>query len=147
MRIKCQHGYFKFFEDEPGEISKFNSLYDFGLVAKNDYYTFPFLVDAPEYSFILKPYLGIPAIANFAGEPWEVMEENKLVYDFDLGLVKPILSVIKKAELTDAGNYFVANGLLAPGSFNIRGKRVVEYSAWLSWSTFKFKYTEVIYED
>ncbi len=146
MRIKCQHGYFKFFEDAPGEISRFASIYGFELEPKDDYYTFSFLLDAPEYSFIGKPYLGLPAIKKFAGHPWEVMRENNFIYDFTLDMMRLIQTVILKSDLKEAGNYFVSSGLLMPGSFRDDGKRVKEYTAWMIWSTSKFKYSEVVFE-
>lgn len=146
MRIRCLHGYFIFDELKAGQISQFMSLFGFAISAVDNYYTFDFLKAAPEYSITAKPYLGVPAVATFEGSPWEIMRANGLVYDFDLDLVKPILAVTTLFQIETAANYFVSDGLILPGSVTADGSRVRDYSAWLSFDSMKFKYSEVSYE-
>lgn len=147
MKIKCIHGYFIFEETEVGQIARFNSIFGLGVVPNDDHYTFPFLVDAPEHSFDGSTYLGAAATETFAGKPWEVMRTNELIYDFNSGSVKQISSVSTKANLVETGFYFTSSGLLMPGSFRDDGKRVTDYTAWFIFSSMKFRYTEVVYED
>jgi len=145
MRIKCLHGYFIFEESQAGDVSRFMSLYGLSLVPKDNYYTFPLLELAPSYSFVGEDYLGVPATKLYEGLPWEVFKANKLVYDFRAGKVKPIASVATVLDLVQAANYSVSSGLILPGSITDDGSRVTDYSAWLLWDSFRFKYTEVIY--
>lgn len=145
MRIKCLHGYFKFYETGAGQISHFMSRYGFSIVPKDDYFTFEALESAPEHSILTNPYLDAVATATFEGKPWEVMEENGLVYNFSTGLVVPILTITKVVEIQRAANYFLSNGLILPGSLTVEGSRVKDYSAWFSHETYKFRYSEVTY--
>lgn len=147
MKIKCLHGYFIFEEVKVGQISEFMSLTGLELVPVDNYFTFSFLSDAPQYSILLSPYLGIPAIKTFEGKPWEVMRENKLVYNFNLGLVVPLLSVVNLISVQAAQHYYMSDGLIMPGSLTDRGKRVTDYSAWFSIDSMRYKYTEITYAD
>lgn len=146
MQVKCQHGFFKFFEQRVGEIAKFSSLTEFELVPENDYFTFDFISDAPKYALIGGEYLGAQVTKTFEGEPWEIFEENKLVFDFSQDLVLPILSVVKSVELFASDNYYISNGLILPGSVTDDGQRVTDYSAYFYFDSMKFKYTEVQFE-
>lgn len=146
MRIKCLHGYFIFTETKVGQVSNFMARYDLDLVPKDDYFTFSALEDAPSYSLIGLPYLGVPAIANYEGRPWEVMRANGFVYSFALGLVVPIESVSQLVGVRAAGNRFVSPGLILPGSVTDDGSRVTDYAAWFSRDTLRFNYSEVEFE-
>jgi hypothetical protein len=145
MRIKCLHGYFIFEEMESGDASLFSSTLGLDLVQKDNYYTFPLLADAGEYSLANKIYLG-DAVANVThqGKPWEVMEENELVYDFTRGTVRRISTITEWADIANAGNYYVSSGLILPGSITDGGLRVKEYTAWLLWDSMQFRYSEII---
>ncbi len=143
IKIKCLHGYFIFEELESGHLSKFASLFGLAISMSGNHYTFDFLVDAPKYSILGKPYLGVPATATYEGEPWEVMKENNLIFDFTKGLVVPLLSVIRLAQVSQSNNYYVSPGLILPGSIKEDGSRVRNYSAWYSFQAMKFKYAEV----
>lgn len=145
MKVRCDHGYFFFEEERAGELSRFASVYGFELVAKDTYYTFAALMEAPDFSLTAVPYLGVPALKVYAGKPWEVMRENGLVYNFTLGRVVPIQSVTSRAVVQNAGLYRIADGLLLPGSIGDGGLRVTEYTAHLVWDSSKFRYTEVNY--
>ncbi len=145
MTIKCLHGYFMFDETKIGQISDYLSFYGLPLVKKDTYYTFETLKDAPRYSIKGGFYLGAICTKTFEGEPWEVMRENGLVYNFILDKVVPIASVTQRPNINQAANYFFSDGLLLPGSVRNDGKRVKDYTAGYSFASIKYKYSEVVY--
>lgn len=144
MRIKCIHGYFIFQELRIGQVSDFMARFGLDLVPVGDYYTFADLEETPRHSLKGKELLGNVAIKNYEGEPWEILEQNGLVYDFDKGLVVPISSISVRTKVEQAGNRFVSPGLILPGSIT-DGGRVKDYSAWYSRDTLRFLYSEVAY--
>ncbi len=143
MRIKCLHGYFIIEEIGQGQISDFMSQYDLELVPKDNYFTFPSLLEAPKYSLAGGTYLGAAATETFEGEPWEVMRENDLVYDFINDEVVSILTILKTVTLQSTGRFYLTNGLILPGSLTDDGLRVTDYAAWYSKGDQMFKYSEV----
>lgn len=143
MRAKCLHGYFKFTETTVGQISDYMNLTGLSLVPKKDYYTFEFLEDAPEYSIAGKMILGFPAVRTFEGAPWEVFEANRLVYNFNLDMLQPILSVAQNVTISRGVNRYVANGLILPGSVTPDGEKVTGYDAWFSRQRNSWLYSEV----
>lgn len=145
MRVRCLHGYFIFDEMRQGQISDFMNLTGLSLVSKDNYYTFEGLEDAPEYSLLGKNYLNLPAVALYEGKPWEVFEANEFVFDFTTGLLVPIVSITRLIEIKQAGNLFVTNGLIQPGSLTKEGKRVKDYAAWFSRDRLTWHYSEVTY--
>ena len=145
MRVRCLHGYFIFNEMRQGQISDFMNLTGLSLVSKDNYYTFEGLEDAPEYSLVGKTLLNLPAIALFEGKPWEVFEANEMVFDFTTGLLVPITSIARIVEIKQAGNMFVSNGLIQPGSLTADGKRVKDYAAWFSRDRLTWHYSEIAY--
>lgn len=151
MKIRCLHGYFIFEETRPSQVSDFMRYTGLELVPKGPYFTFSDLVDAPEYSILGKPIeIGptpLPAIKTFSGLPWEVLEENNMVYDFQLGLLRPILSMTRVVSIGNGGNRYLADGLILPGSLTEGGQRVMNYAAWFSRETQRFMYTEVSYAE
>lgn len=142
MRFKCVHGYFFIDEFKSGDISKFASKFELEIVPKDWYYTFAFLEDAPNYSIAGGEYLGAAATVTFSGEPWDVMRENGLVYDFSAGLLKPLATVVQKADINTGANYYLSDGLIMPGSLTDGGLRVKDYTAW-HLSGDRFKYTNI----
>ncbi len=147
MKIKCLHGYFIFEELAPGQVSKFMSIFGLSLVPKENYFTFSDLEDAPDFSLLGLPYLEAVTTKTFAGKPWEIFEANGFVYNYDLGLVVPILSVVQRVSIFNAGTHFLSDGLVLPGSLTDEGKRVKDYAAWFSSGHMRFKYSEVTYVD
>lgn len=145
MRVRCIHGYFIFDEMRQGQISDFMNLTGLSLVPKDNYYTFEGLEDAPEYSLLGKTYLNLPAVALYEGKPWEVFEANEFVFDFTTGLLVPIVSITRLVEIKQAGNLFVTNGLIQPGSLTVEGKRVKDYAAWFSRDRLTWHYSEVAF--
>lgn len=145
MRIKCLHGYFIFEEDFIGEVSKFITRYGIPIVQKDDQYVFEFLENAPDYSIKGAPFLGTVATETFEGKPWEVMEANGFVFNFNTGLISPIASITQKTTIQRAGNYFVADGLILPGSVLSSGSKIKSYFGWFSFDTLSFRYSGVQY--
>jgi hypothetical protein len=143
MKIKCQHGFFLFEERSPGDVSQFISLFGFDIVPYKEKFTFDFLSTAKDYSILGNTYLGALATKTFEGEPYEIMAENDLIYDFNKNLVVNIFTVSQQIRLLKSGSLFISDGLLLPGSFNETGKRVIDFSGWFSFDNFKFKYSEV----
>lgn len=145
MKIKCLHGYFIFTETRLGQVSDFMSRFGQELLPKDDFYTFADLIEAPDFSLTGLSFLDFPAIATFAGKPWEVFEANECVYDFSTGLIVPIDSITQTVRIQAAGNRLISNGLIIPGSLTDEGERIKEYSAWFSRDTQRFQYSEVTY--
>jgi hypothetical protein len=141
MRIDCLHGYYKFQETQAGELSQFANLFGLELERSGDHFTFSDLVDAPTYSLPGGTFLGCPTLFTMEGPPWEVMRKNKLVYDFQKGLVVPSLAILTVCSLDQAGFSFVTNGMILGGSVTEDGSRVTDYAAFYNQS--KFRYSEV----
>jgi hypothetical protein len=146
MRIDCLHGYFKFTEARAGQLSRFMSIFDVELERSGDHFTFSDLVDAPDYSLVGGTFLGAPTITAFEGDPWDVMRENLLTYDFNLGLVIPIAAVLQRAALQSAANFYMAQGMIVAGALMDDGSRVTDYSAHFSFDLLNFRYSEVAFE-
>lgn len=145
MKLECKHGYFMFSESKSGQISDWMSSTGATLVSVDNYYTFEALELAKKYSIATSPYLGVPAIETFEGEIWEVFEENGFVYNLSTGLVVPISTVVQKISLKVAGNKFISNGLILPGSITDDGSRVKGYSAWYSRDRLTWNYSRIDY--
>lgn len=149
MKIKCLHGYFIFEETKVAQISDFMRYTDLEIIPVQNHFTFADLELAPEFSIKGKPIeIGtapLPAKVDFAGEPWEVMEANGMVYNFVTQLLQPIQSVTNIVSIDDGGNRFISPGLILPGSLTAEGKRVKDYAAWFSRDTQRFLYTAVAY--
>lgn len=146
MRIKCLHGYFIFEESESGQISRYMSMTGLSIVPKNNHYTFESLQAAKKYSIKGNQYLGALATKTFEGEPWEVMRQNGLAYNFNTGLVVPINSITQAIKIATGVNYMLSNGLILPGSLTDGGNRVKEYSAWYLFNSAQYRFSEVVYE-
>lgn len=145
MKVKCLHGYFIFEETRPGQAAELNSIFGLNLKPKNNYFTFETLVNVPAYTLVGSDFLGVPALETFEGKPWEIMEQNGLIYDFSFDLIKPITAVTAKAKFTNAGFYLISQGLIVPGAITDNGSRVKSYSAWFFKDTMTFRYSEVTY--
>lgn len=142
MKIRCIHGYFMFEELEVGQVSTFMGLFGVELVALKNYFTFKKLQNAKAYSIIGGTYLGVPATKTFEGKPWELMRENKLVYHFNSDLVVPIDTILDAADVQATNSYFVARGLIIPGSV-LNGVRVKSYTGFYLFDQGKFQYSEI----
>lgn len=145
MKLKCLHGFFIFEETKVGQVSDFMSLTGLTLVPWRNAFTFEDIVDAPDYSIVGQDLLGAPATVTYEGEPWEVFEENGLVYNFNTGLMVPIVSVTQTTTLYTSGNRFVSPGLILPGSRVQNTGQIRDYSAFYSRDTQRWLYSEVTY--
>jgi hypothetical protein len=143
MKIKCVHGYFFFEESAPGELSRFVSRFGLNLESSDDHVTFTKLVDAPSHSIKNAKYFEATAIKNFEGKPWEVLRANGLVYNFQTDTIVTLSSIGEVVSLKQGSNYFLANGLILPGSLTDEGDRVTDYVAWYSFADASFRYSEV----
>lgn len=146
MRINCVHGYFIFDAQKSGDLSRFVSLYGFEIERSGNLFTFADLVDAPEYSIQGGLYLGAPATKTFQGHPWDVMKENNLVYNFVLGKVVPMVSIVQPISVKTGMNWFLSPGMILPGSVTEDGKRVRDYAAHYNPDASQFRYSEIDYE-
>lgn len=129
----------------PGQVSDFMRLTGLSLVRFRDSYTFEAIAEAPDYSIAGKQILGNVALETFEGEPWEVFEANGLIYNFNTGLVVPIQSIVQQVSIRLAGNRYVSDGFILPGSLTAEGDRVTDYLAWFSRDTLRWTYSEVDY--
>ena len=145
LKIQCTHGYFKFEETEAGQISRFMSQFDLEIERSGDHFTFAALADAPDYALLGGTYLGAPVTQTIEGAPWEIFRANRLVYNFSLGIVQPIDLILKAVSLERSGFFFLAPGMILPGSVTEDGSRVTDYSATFEGSK-RFKYSEVDFE-
>lgn len=144
LRIDCVHGYFKLTEEKAGQAGRFLSYFQ-GLELEwvDDYFTFSQLKDAPDYSLQGGTFLGAATPETFEGPPWEVMRANRLVYDFDRGLVVSLDSVSSFVTITQSGAIYLVRGLILPGSITEDGSRVTDYSARYSFESGKFQYSRI----
>lgn len=145
MKIKCLHGYFIFEEERIGEVSRFISRFGIPIVQKDDQFTFEALENAPDYSIKGAPFMGTVATKTFEGRPWEVFEANGFVFNFNTGLISPIAQITQSMKLSVAGNYFVGDGLILPGSVLSSGSKIKSYFGWFSFDTMAFRYSGVEY--
>lgn len=145
MKLKCYHGYFIFKESRIGEVTDYTKLTGLSILPKDDYFTFEKLLSVDDYSLKGKPIVDMPAIKTFSGKPWEVMEANGFVFDFSLGVVVPIDSITTETTLSQTNNAFLSPGLILPGSLLRSGQRVKGYSAFFSFNTLTWRYSEVDY--
>lgn len=128
MKVLCRHGHFAFYPDKASDIADFSSYYKVTLKRERDYYTFSGLFGADDYSLLGKPYLNLPAIVTYSGEPWEIMRENNFVYHLITGIIVPKLTVVSIVNFSYVGSYFqVAAPLVQPGSRNLLGRQILSY--------------------
>jgi hypothetical protein len=146
MRVLCRHGHFAFYPESENDVGTFNNIFDESLTRVNDFYTFSLLKDALKYSLKGKPYLGIPALVDFEGEPWEVMRENGFVYNIALKQLVPKESITIVIDPPIVGFFWLAaTPLIQPGSRNFTGNPILSYDAQFAFKTQSLKVFEVQY--
>lgn len=143
MKIDCLKGFFLFRELKVGQVSDFMRWSGLDLVKVGDYYTFAELETVPEYSITGNPLLNLIAIKTYEGTPWDIFEQNAVCFNFLTGLLVPFASVVQSVKLSQAGNYYISNGLIVPGSILPNGKKILSYSGYFSRDTLNFYYSEV----
>lgn len=146
MRVLCRHGHFAFYPVDADEVGRFTTYFGIELEQDRDFYTFPKLAGAPGYSLRVLPYLGTPATATYAGEPWEVMRENGFVYSLQTKLLVPKLSIVSVVDFPQTGYFFKVNGFVQPGSRTILGRQVLGYDGEFVQSTFQLRISRLSYE-
>lgn len=144
MRILCRHGHFSFYPRDAEDISRFCDMFDEELIRVDDFYTFSFLEDVPNYSLLGKTFLGLPATVTFEGLPWDVMKENGYVYNLALKTLVPKVSIVSVIRLELVDNFWtVDNPIIQPGSLNPVGQRIMSYDARYYRETSQLKISEV----
>lgn len=147
MRIVCRHGHFAFYPRKASDIQKFAESFDVELEREEDYFTFAGLIGAKDYSLQGLPYLGVPATKTFQGKPWDVMKENALVYNVQLSLLVPKVSVVGIVDITQKGFFYVCNvPLLQAGARTILGRQILSYSGEFHEDKFYLRILEFSYE-
>lgn len=135
MRVICNHGFVKFYPQQPEDLVRFKRKLGIDLYSERDYFTFEALLDLPRFSIAAMPYEGVPAIKTFEGrDASDVMRENRLVYSMELETIIPVDAVIAVTDLAQSLNYAIISGpFLEPGA-RLSGtvQRVVSYNGWLS---------------
>jgi len=116
------------------------------LIAQDDYYTFLLLKDAPNYSLLGKSYLGMTAVKTYADQPWNVMEQNQMVYDFTLKMMQNINTIFTPVKILRAKAYYYTKGLILPGSIDITSnQKITGYQCDFEFDSGEFSYSEVYY--
>lgn len=146
LKINCLHGFYIFEESEPGQISRFVTLFGLSLAKWRHAFTFEALAEAPEFAISGQSYLGAAVLNTHAGEPWQIMKANGLIYNFGSGelMQKALIKTI--ADLDQSGPYFVSSGLILPGSLLKDGRKIHSYNAHFSFNTLRFRYSGVDYD-
>jgi len=143
MKIECNNGFFIFTELKVGQVSDFMRYSGLELVKWRNAYTLSGLEEIKEYSIAGTPLLNLVANTTYQGEPWEIFDQNGIVFNFLTGLAVPFLSITQSIKLSIAGNKYISNGLILPGSLTPEGKRIKSYSGYFSRDTLNFNYSEV----
>lgn len=150
MRIICRHGHFAFYPEHAGDLSRFVSYYGIALARDpdEDFYTFPLLVGAPNYSLVGKAYLGLAAIATFGGRhSWDVLRANGFVYSLTSKGLVPKASIMINVNPPLVGYYYLGQSqLVQPGSLNVNGQRIISYDAELLQDYNELRISEFEYE-
>jgi hypothetical protein len=147
MRVLCRHGHIAFFPRYEYEIFIYNDMFDASLERCGDYYTFPLLAEAPDFSLIGKSYLGLPALVRYEGNPWEIMRENGFVYNITLGTLVPKALITSSVNPKICGEYSVINGaIIQPGSINFIGQKILSYDAEFLQENMELRIIEYSYE-
>jgi len=147
VKFSCIHGYYKIEEQAAGEVARFMNLFSgIEIVSAGEYFTFSPLLEAKNYSIKGNPYLGVTAEKTFAGNPWDVMRDNKLIYNFSSGKMEKLESVTQRIVFNQATNYFWTEGLILAGSLNDAGLRVTDFVAWFNFEGNKFKLSEASFD-
>lgn len=147
MRVICRHGHFAFYPRKASDIGAFANRYSLEIERVEDFFTFSFLAQAGEYSIEGKNYLNLPAVATYAGKPWEIMKANGFVYDLSTNLLVPKISVTTLIDPARTGLYFTAQTpIIQSGSRNIAGNQILSYDAEFDMTAFILRVREYSYD-
>ncbi len=147
MRILCRHGHIALFPRTASDVARFSNFFGVTLKRERDYYTFAGLYGAEDYSLLGRPFLNLPAITTYAGLPWEVMRENDFVYNIELGIIVPKLTIVGVVELPLVGFFYRSGGsLIQPGARTLLGRQILSYSGEFFDNGFSLNISEFDYE-
>lgn len=116
MKVSCINGFYKFWPDNSLDIVRAKEVFGIDLVACEDFYTFIALRDMKNYSVLGYPIgLGIGK-KNYAGEKWQVLKENLLVYNLIIKNITELALSLKVYNVPqDPGRYFAFTGIPQAG--------------------------------
>lgn len=148
MKIICKYGFYKFFPDFVGEVLLWENKNDVKLFQREDYFTFESLAKFPNYSFKGQLLTStIPASANFAGKPEEVMAKNRLTFNIKMDTITPrAIAYLQKLEYaTGAFNSFPK----LPQAFALDDNRkiITGFEAFCDVRLNYYKVERLFYED
>jgi hypothetical protein len=148
MRILVRHGHFAFFPKNTKDVARFSRFFDQELVREDDYYTFEGLAGLPRFSLTGLAFGDLPALTTYEGRgPWEVMRENNFVFNVDLGILVPKLSITKTVQPILIDSYFISPApLFQPGSRDSSGQQILSYDGEFMLDTSQLRMLEVSYE-
>jgi hypothetical protein len=147
MRVLCRSGHFAFYPRKTSDIARFSNYFDITLEREEDYFTFPLLRDAPKYSISGKPFMGVPAIKTYAGNPWDIMKANSIVYHLGTKLVVPKLSILGIIDLKQVGYYFLAESALVQPGMRLRtGQQILSYTGEFVEEGYQLRVLEYSYD-
>ncbi len=126
MRIYITNGYYRFFPDGPMDISLAREK-GLDLLPYNGFYTFPALISAPTYSLVGRE----SAVAQYAGDPVDVMGVNKWVYSLSAKKIVPAGSVGAQADISSDGTRIISIGIPQAGAMIGKSGRLK--SCVISW--------------
>ena len=128
MRVICRHGHYAFYPRRAGDLAAFVNRFSQELVSFDDYFTFPLLAGAKEYSLKGANFLNLPATETFAGKPWEIMKANGFVYNIQTKLLVQAASIIASTNVYRTGLYYTSeSSLIQAGSLNAGGVKLLSY--------------------
>lgn len=128
MRVLCRHGHIAFYPRQATEIARFTQYFGVELERVRDFYTFPLLAEAPDFSLEGLAYLDVPALATFEGEPWDVMRENGFVYNVDKESIVRKETILTQINSPLVGQFYLPGvPLVQPGSRNASGNQILSY--------------------
>jgi len=140
MKVLCRHGHFAFYPRRSDDITRYVNHYRIELEAEQDYYTFPTLIGAPDFSLLGLNYINLVAKETIEGSPWEVMKENGFVYHIQSGVIVPKQSVSIVISPPQTGFYYLSQTpLIQPGSVLGLGNRIMSYDGEFNMGTMQFK--------
>lgn len=137
MKVKCQHGFFKYYPDGREELRTFQRLFRIELVREADYFTFKALAGLPRYSLQGSLYKSSPALVTFEGrEAADVMRENGFIYHLQTEQIIPYTLVLTTITLLGTQSCTVApSWIVQPGARMQNGLRILGYEGEIDLNT------------
>lgn len=133
MKLIVRHGHYAFYPRYSKSVSVFNGVFRQELkLDPKGFYTFPRLLNLPDYALEAKPYGNLPAIKTYEGEPWEIMREQGWVYNLTTEALAPITSISYSVKIEPATYAFIAFDVVPQaGGVNPTGLKLIDYEGEL----------------